>query len=423
MAAAQHTSSFPLGYPSWLQGIAEGAFAETLLPATTFVLIIGGGLAGVATAYYLAARGIDVVLLEQGRLCGGSSGRNGGFISPGRSDYGEAVDRHGPELAEAIVRFEVESTSELAAVTQKLGIEADLRFNGNGALAFDEDGMRKIQRSAELLRGIEFSVEVWERQECFSRTGGPNFLGGLFRPNGGTLSPAKLVVGLAEAAVSLGATIKTYTQVRDLQRRAGGREILALTSGGNIAAEHVVFATNTVEPRLLPALGRVLEPVRGQVIATRPLSRRIWEVGLSTIDGLVYWQQDSSRRIVIGGMRHVVPGMEVGVTDITQTDSRVGGALRTFLQDQFAGVLPQRLEVAYEWTGLMAVPKDGLPLVGRLSLPSYFANTWLILGFGGHGMPVIPGAALALAQMILGEIPANFVEAFRPTAERFAASV
>lgn len=424
MAAVQHTSSFPLGYPSWLEGIPQGVWVETALPETTSVVIIGGGLAGIATAYYLAAAGIDVVLLEQGRLCDGSSGRNGGFIAPGWADYESVVGQFGPGLASEMMRFELESTEALSGLVQELGIDADLRFGGHVALALDADGVNKIRRSAELLSQHGFPGTVWEQEECRGQTQSPSFLGGLFRPNGGTLSPGKLALGLAQAANNLGAQIKTYTHVRALQRENQGR-VTVFTSLGNITAEHIVFTTNTVEAPLLPALAGagIIQPVRGQVLATRPLDYQIWTLGFATIDGLVYWHQDAEGRIVIGGMRHVTPGMEVGVTDVTQTNPEIGQALRRFLPDQFPGVVPQELEVTHEWTGVMAVPRDGLPLVGHLVLPSYHSNTWLLVGLGGHGMPVFLGAARALSDMIQGETPTNIVDAFRPSTERFGGSV
>jgi gamma-glutamylputrescine oxidase len=416
--------SSPLTNSLWLDGMNPEAFADTVLPKKAFVLVIGGGWAGIATAYYIAAfGGARVVLIDKGPLHWGSSGRNGGHLCPGVGDYGALVDQHGLMGAKERWNVQVRSVEELRKLVEINGIECDLVFGGHVSLASDEDGLERIYRSASLLAQCDLPpVEVWDEAQCQELVRSSSFVGGLSRP-GAQISPGKLASGVAQAAVRLGVTIKTFTEVQTIQREGAG--ILVGTNHGDMVVDHVVFATNTA-PEQIPVLGEAITPYRGQVIATRQLNEQIWPsnlVGFSTIDGLVYWLQTLTRRVVLGGMRHVVPGMERGVVDISVINPGILRAHRAYLAECFPSpVFPESLELQYSWTGLMAASKDDDPWVGKFSAPGYPDNVWIILGFGGDGSG-ITGAAYGLAEEVLEKPPTHVMPAFKPTIVRRTASV
>ena len=93
--------------PYWLNDAPYQDFRSTAeLPARADVVVIGGGITGVSTAYFLRKHGVEVTLLERRGLSGGATGRNGGHISPGTSErFSESVRRYGVERTRAIYDY------------------------------------------------------------------------------------------------------------------------------------------------------------------------------------------------------------------------------------------------------------------------------------------------------------------------------
>ena len=238
--------------------------------------------------------------------------------------------------------------------------------------------------------------------------------GALHYPGRGTMYPAKLVGGLAQAAKDLGATFHCGVQVlgpitggpspSTMGNRAPGGPRIVNTSDGRISVlKAVIVCTNGYgTPALLPELTDYIYPVRNQVLMTPPLPP-LWDVsGICTHDDFTYAMQRCDGRVCIGGCRNIISGMEVGVSDDSVLVPAVGLALRKMLHERFGA--PADVPVEHEWTGILGFTVDGSPLVGPLSdladgLP---ADVFVAAGFCGHGMTVCPLVGAAVANMALG---------------------
>ncbi|MBI2098213.1 MAG: FAD-binding oxidoreductase [Candidatus Wildermuthbacteria bacterium] len=393
------------GFPS---GAIEGEVAK--------VAIVGGGLAGVLTALWLVLLGMEdeVLILEQDGLAGGASGRNGGHVNPGNIPV-ETISRlHGREAAKAWLDFEITSARLLEEFIERFHIRCGLRNSGYVFLAKEEGELLELQERRALLELLDHPPELWDAQQC-TEAGFPGFAGGLFKPQAAQVHPVQLILGLADAARQRGVQIRVMTEVYDITPQEGGGFILT-TSKGNVRAEIVVHATN--RPFLgeaATALAPGFLPIRGQLTRFYPVPHR--EIGFGTADGLVYglWR---GKGLLLGGMRHISPSREEGETDDSRVNPVIGRALRSYAIRDLG--LPENARVTNEWTGIMWESPDGLPVVGRL--PGAH-DQYVICGFGGHGFPGIPGAARALAQMIVraGEQP-NIPRLFTPRLERFTRS-
>lgn len=112
---------------------------STDLPPTVEVAVVGAGLLGAATCYWLARAGVRVVLLERTALADGATGRNGGFVRAGPAgSYTEAISRLGDETARAVMEFTLESRSLLRQVVQEEAIACDYREPGTLRFAITE---------------------------------------------------------------------------------------------------------------------------------------------------------------------------------------------------------------------------------------------------------------------------------------------
>src|SRR5215212_7488951 len=96
------------------QNPPASARRSTELPARTEVVVIGGGLLGAATAYWLARSGVAAVLIEQGDLASGATGRNGGFMVAGTAErYPAAMARLGHATARAVWQLTLDNRALL----------------------------------------------------------------------------------------------------------------------------------------------------------------------------------------------------------------------------------------------------------------------------------------------------------------------
>jgi gamma-glutamylputrescine oxidase len=395
--------------PFWLNDAPYQEFRSTTeLPAASDVVVIGGGITGAATAYFLRKHGIGVTLLERRGLAGGATGRNGGHISPGTSErFSESVKRYGLEKTRAIYDYSHQCAAAVRAFVDEHHVDCELRVNGSVSLALSKEEVGPVQESYAEMQKYGIRSEYWDAATCATRTRSEDFYGGVFRPTAGQLWPARLVFAVAEQAIALGANVQTRTEVMAIENDNGTLSVK--TERGDIRAQHVVHATNAWARQLVPSLEGIIVPVRNQVIITEP-APRLWNFGLSTNYGYEYFMQRPDGRIVLGGMRWKTPSMEVNNDDDATMVPAVSAALRAFLPEHFSDLHGIRVE--QEWIGIMGFSKDRNPLIGPLPERP---GEYIAAGFTGHGMPMTFFAGQNVADMIAGNEPEPFVaEAFLP---------
>ena len=368
----------------WQAGSSTHARRAAQLPARADVLVVGGGLLGAATAYWLARAGIATALIEQGDLASGATGRNGGFMVAGTAErYPAAIARLGHATAREVWRLTLDSRALLRHVLEAEGIDCDYREPGHLELALGDVQLAELAATVAALRDDGFVADLLDRREVQALIGtplGPEIAGGLLAPEDGLLHSARLVQGLAAAAERHGARIVTAAALAGLAPDSDG--VLAKTARGSIRARAAVVAANAWLGQIVPALASRVTPVRGQALALAP-APAVFELGMGaalTPTG-EYWQQVSDGTIVLGGCRAVAPGQDRGTCDSRPT-AEVQAALERVLPRLFPALLD--LRVARRWAGLMAFTSDYLPIADRApDLP----NTWVVGGFCGHGMP------------------------------------
>jgi glycine/D-amino acid oxidase-like deaminating enzyme len=381
MATPSINDDVPASYWQLDAGPTGVRFAE--LPATAEIAVLGGGLLGVCTAYWLARSGARPVLLEREWPGYGATGRNGGFLTAGTAEgYPNAITRLGHAAAHAIWRLTLENRALMRLVLAEEAIDCDYREPGHVSLALGDEQLAEVQRTAAALAADGFGGDVLDRaqvQELVSTPLGPLISGALYSAGSGLLHSARFIDGLAQAAVQHGTRIVRAEVAEIVQNGAGAR---VTTNAGMLDARALVVAANAWTGRVLPQLAGVVTPVRGQVLSHAPLPR-VFEVGLGaghTATG-EYWQQTPGGAIVLGGCRAVAPNRDVGEWRMAPT---------AIVQEAIEGVLPalfpqlSGLRVEQRWAGLMGFTPDYLPIADRA--PQTPA-AWVTGGFCGHGMP------------------------------------
>ncbi len=402
----------PAGAPEsyWQATSSARARRSTQLPARTSVVVIGGGLLGASTAYWLARAGVATVLIEQGDLASGATGRNGGFMVAGTAErYPAAVARLGHATARAVWRLTLDNRALLRRVLAEEGIDCDYREPGHLHLALGDAQLAKLAADVAALRADGFAADLLDRrqlQALIATPLGPTISGALFAPDDGLLHSAQLVYGLAAAAERHGAQLVTGTALTNLAPDADG--LLARTTRGELRADAAVVAANAWIEQIIPALAGRVTPVRGQALAFAPAPAIFAHgMGVALTPTGEYWQQVPDGTIVLGGCRAVAPGQDVGILDSRPTPE-VQAALEQVLPGLFPALVG--LCVARRWAGPMAFTADYLPIADRApDVP----NTWVVGGFCGHGMPFGMRLGQLLAQAAAGGAPPAALTPFR----------
>jgi len=336
------------------------------------VCVIGAGIAGTGAALWLERRGVRVVVVERHAVGAGASSRNAGFLMRGAAEnYAEAVRRHGLERARDVWRL----TEENLALLRAEGIEAlpGYRRVPSCLVAFDEGEAGQLRNATSRLREDGFDVG-WVESGGDTMWTRASPLGGLVNPHDAACQPVEL---LAMLRSKLRAPVVEHQEVVGI--RPEGEGVGVDLTDGVVHASKVLACTNAYASTLLPGLGEMVRPKRGQMLAARKQGVRL-DCSYYVNRGSEYIRQTPDGTIVVGGCRTLFAEEEVGVVD--ETTSQVQGAI-----EAFAGrVIGEGYEVVARWAGIMGFSPDGLPLVGPVEGAWASGAVWFCGGFTGHGM-------------------------------------
>jgi glycine/D-amino acid oxidase-like deaminating enzyme len=337
--------------PFWLAESRPAVAARELDEVD--IAVIGAGITGCACAAALALEGKRVRVYDARGIGEGASGRNGGFALRGAAArYDVARETYGADAARELWQ----RTGQALDRVELLAGDA-FRRTGSLRLAADVEERVEIRVEYEALLADGFAAE-WREELPHLRQ---HFRGAIFHPTDGAVQPARFVQRLVERAADAGAAFADHHRVE---------------SPDDLDADQVVIATDGSGRGLLPELDEALWPARGQVIATAPLSDRLFDCPHYARQGFDYWQQLQDGRIVLGGFRDF--SILTEMTDEETTTEPIQEALDAFLAE-LLGELPQ---ITHRWAGIFGLTQDLLPLVGPV--PGH-DGVWVAAGYSGHG--------------------------------------
>src|SRR5439155_6841163 len=197
----------------------------------------------------------------------------------------------------------------------------------------------------------------------------------------GELHPVRYVRGLARAAARAGARIHQGTRAIAVTKED------VRTERARVRAGAVVVCVNAYSQHLVPLRVR---PVRGQMLATAPVTRRVFERPAYANRGYRYWRQRADGGLLVGGWRDLAVDEEVGEDE--RTTPRIQRQLERFLREHCVDA-----KVTHRWAGTMGFSHDALPYVGRLD-SGVFVNA----GFTGHGMAFATATGELVADVLRG---------------------
>lgn len=386
----------------WHDTVVDDLTPRAPLPGDRAVdiAIVGAGLTGLWTAYYLlkADATLRITLLEKDIAGFGASGRNGGWCSALFPASAAALEkRHGFDAAVAMRRAMVDTVAEVGAVTAAEGIDCD--FVRGGTLSFARSEVQVGAAQAEVDEARRFGVDdlQWLDVVPGSPAGGAaGALAAVLDPACARLHPAKLVRGLARVVERMGATIHECTEV------TGWTAGKVHTTRGTVTAGRVVLATEGYGATLKQTHRDIL-PLYSLMIATEPLSDAAWadigiEHGQTFSDYrhlLVYGQRTADNRFAFGGRgaRYHFGSSIRGGWDL---DPRVFDHLQRTLADLFPRAAGAA--VTHRWGGPLGVARDW-HAHARFDEATGIASAG---GYVGDGLSTTNLAGRTLADLLTG---------------------
>ena len=402
------------------------------MPTVADVVIIGGGVAGISTAWFLAKQGINVVVCEKGHVAGEQSGRNWGWVRVQGRDTREI-----PMMLESLRIWDQlkEETGEDVGFVRRgcyftARSQKEMRAAEEWLRIADEYGIKSsLLSAAELKKHVGDSPVDWQ--------------GALYTEADGRAEPQRAVPVIARAAERAGATVLKACAVRGLET-SGGAVSSVVTEHGSIKTSTVLCAAGAWSALFCRSLGIPLPQlkVRGTVARTAACEnvldgnvfdellgiRRRQDGGYTVAHGTIIkhpitpstlrWsfkyipalmQELKVLRLSIGkefldewrlpktwSLDSVTPFEETRVLN-PEPDFGVVRGIRKNLDKMF----PQLAEtpIVESWAGMIDTTPDVVPVIsGVASLPGFYIAT----GFSGHGFGLGPGAGKAIAGMLTG---------------------
>ena len=345
------------------------------------VVVIGGGVSGLSSAYFLAKAGRDVVVVEKGMVGGEASGRNGGMIS-------ERTDEP------ALIPLAVESVRLWATLDDELGYPTEFIHQGRIQAAVSEEEMTDTlaERDIGLRHGI--SVEQLDSSQIQDLIPGitDRTLGGLFFANGGHANPQRSVQAFAWAFQDLGGRLYQNTAVTGFQID-NHRVTSVETTGGDIATETVISAAGPQTGLLADMVGVHIPvaPARVEIIATAPLEP-LFDIAL--VGNGLYGRQAARGNLLFGGGAH-----EWIDVDLTSDPSKPNTPLIRNIARRLAELLPGVADVPVirSWAGIVEQAPDYMPIIDVLDNPS----NYIVVTASAHGFGIAPATGKVVSELAL----------------------
>ena len=362
------------------------------LPGRVEVAVVGGGISGVSTAYFLAKEGVNVALFERTDLNTAASGRNAGSLH-GQIQFPPMKTR-GEQWAKEFLpamSFLAQSLDMWSAMGEELGAELEVSRNGGLLIADSAENMAILERKVALEQSIGLPARMLDRQELLDVAPyvSPRMVGAALAPIEGKASPLLAVPAFAAAAKRLGAQIFQHVAVNEVV--PGNGHYTLETSAGTVVADKVVLANNASLADLTARLGCALpisqEPIQATV--TEPVAPMIKHLLYFTGGKLTLKQAKAGTLLIGGGW----PCRQDRDGNYVVDPSSLRENLRVALQ-----VVPSisKVNVIRTWTGVGNGTPDERPIIGQLpNHAGIFVGMFPYLGFSAG--PLVGKTMAALA--------------------------
>jgi sarcosine oxidase subunit beta len=342
------------------------------------VLLVGGGIIGLLTAFYLSLEGFQVTLLEKESFGAAASGRNGGGILALGRDFHEIP----------LIKISIDLWEQLS----DLGIETQFVKSGHAMIAMNKFEAQRLAKAQELYQLVGLETQWIEPKEALQKLPdlSPQNFGALFSTKDAQGYPFITINSLVMRLRSLGGQLINHCNVTGF-KVVNEKITSVLTDQGDFHADEVVLCTGPWTEKLGSLLDVQLpiQPRRSPIMVTEIVNTRRMDPFVSGNN--LYMRQTHAGNLLFGGGGSWEPtGFNVsGSVDVIKR-------LSTYFTELFPSF--QSLHLIRSFAGTVELTPDHKPLLGTVSP---YTNLHVSAGYSGHGYGLSAFAAKLLAKQLL----------------------
>jgi glycine/D-amino acid oxidase-like deaminating enzyme len=385
---------------TWLATASLPQFPKLTKDIETEVAIIGGGLAGLFSAYLLAKAGKKVVVLEKHRISRMGTGFTTGFLTQSiDTDTVDQVSMYGDKDTRRIWESHGKAIDLIEKIVRDEKIDCEFTRCTNYLYANDRKELKALEEEAREMRRLGFKASLTKRELGFKSRGA------LAIPDQGKYHAVKFVAGLCKALERMGVDIYEKTEVVEIQGSGKGRERFTVIAGKReIRADWTITAT--YQPFNNPKEVFLQKGMYVSYIIELEVPKGKYPEGTyEDLDNPYhYFRVDKGRgkngkdRVLIGGEDH---RKEVGTKKMEEKSFK---ALREYAQEVFGRKYPE----VRQWSGYILEPVDGIAFIGE-----YDPRQLIATAFSGNGMTYSGISAMIFRDSIAGK-KNPYIELYRP---------
>jgi glycine/D-amino acid oxidase-like deaminating enzyme len=395
------------------------------------VVIIGGGVVGCATAYYLAKRKAKVILIEKGDIGEEQSSRAWGFV---RQQGRDPVE----------MPLMIASNQIWQSLSEELNSDLEWVQGGNLALANDEKRLDEFRNWLDVAREFDVDTQILSRDEVKKLIPGMEgpFVGGMFTPSDGHAEPLKVTRAFAKAAQDRGAMIYPHCAAEGIEV-SNGQVSSVVTEKGVIKTSVVVCVAGAWSSKIARMVGlsvplQVLRATAAATTTSPPFTKvGVWAPGIAfrqrssgsfyiaggasldvdiTLDTFRYFRYFlpnylKNKRLfrlrigreLLSDFIGTLPGSQARKHPFTQhlgVEPKPNEKTVVRTHKNFATLLPGLTDIGIQrmWAGRIDATPDAVPILGEVeSLRGFLFAT----GFSGHGFGMAPAVGKLVSEIAI----------------------